>query len=81
MKVKVSFNSKLRVITGGTQAELELPDDCAVSGLKKVLLGMVPQLKRRLDTAVIAIDHALTKEEPLIKPGMEISIFPPVVGG
>lgn len=60
---------------------MELPDDCAVSGLKKVLPGMDLHHRAGLDMVALSTDYTLMKDDTLIKPGMDISIFPPVVGG
>jgi molybdopterin synthase sulfur carrier subunit len=81
MKAKVSFFAVLREISGVDQVELELPENCTISGFREVLLVKFPQLKQGLETAIIAIDHSLSEEYTLIKPGMDISIFPPIAGG
>ena len=71
----------LRVIAGEDQVELELPDDCPVRELKTILLDKYPQLKMGMETAIVAIDHTQSDDDMKIKPGMDISIFPPVAGG
>lgn len=81
MKVKISLYSMLRVIAGVNQVEVELPDDCPVGELKAILLDKYPQLKMGMESAIVAIDYSQSDDGTVIKPGMDISIFPPVAGG
>lgn len=81
MKATVHFFAVLREISGVDQVELDLPDNCTVSGLRRVLRHKFPQLQQGLETAIIAIDHTLSEGSTLIEPGMDISIFPPIAGG
>ncbi len=63
------------------QAELDLPEGCTVSELKQVILNDFPQLAGGMESAIVAIDHAVSDPDRLIKPDMDISIFPPIAGG
>ena len=81
MIVNISLFSMLRVIAGVNQVELELPDDCPVRELKTILLDKYPQLKMGMESAIVAIDHSQSDDDSVIKPGMDISIIPPVAGG
>jgi molybdopterin converting factor subunit 1 len=81
MITKISFYAVLREITGVNQVELEIPDNCSVNELRGILLKEYPRLRQGLETAIIAIDHSHSDDNITIKPGMEVSIFPPIVGG
>ena len=81
MKVKLAIFPNPPIITGRNETELELSGDCTGRRLNNILPGTHAELKYYMDMAILSIDYTLTKDNTLIKPGMDISIFPPVMGG
>jgi molybdopterin converting factor small subunit len=81
MRTRVSFFAVLREIAGVAQAEFDLPEGCTVRELKQIILNDFPQLARGMESAIVAIDHAVSEPDRQINPDLDISIFPPIAGG
>ncbi len=80
-KVKVLFFATLRDAAGTRSAELEVPDGTTVLGLKDAIVQQYPNLKRPLDTALVAINREYTPDEARLPEQAEVAFFPPVSGG
>jgi molybdopterin converting factor small subunit len=81
MRTRVSFFAVLREIAGVAQADLDLPEGCTIGDLKQVILNDFPQLAGGMESAIVAIDQVVSDPDQLVKPDMDISIFPPIAGG
>ena len=60
---------------------VELPDGARLSELKTRLFDRHPRLEELWPRLAVAVDGALAKDDPELKPGVEVALLPPVSGG
>ncbi len=80
-KVKVLFFATLRDGAGTRSAEIEVAEGTTVQGLKDAIVQQYPNLKRPIETALVAINREYTPDQAVVPQGAEVAFFPPVSGG
>ena len=81
MNIRVQFYSHLRDLAGGSELSIDLPDKATVSDLLTKIYEKVPTLRSRDKSILIGAGVEFVDRNYELKPGVEISIMPPVQGG
>lgn len=79
--IKLMFFATLRDRAGTKSAEMQIPEDMTVAGLKDRIAEIYPNLKPALESALIAVNREYADEEALLPANAEVAFFPPVSGG
>ena len=81
MKIHVVAFATASDVLGRGPTELELPDGARLSELKALLFERHPSLEALWPRLAVAVDGALAKDNPVLPPGVEVALLPPVSGG
>ncbi len=82
MPLRILFFAAARDAAGGiSEAELSLPDDPTVGGLRAALGDRWPRLGEILPRCRLAVNEAFAAEGDPLRDGDEVAIIPPVAGG
>lgn len=81
MKVQVLFWSYFRDRVGVAQAEVDVADDARVSDLVAEVHRRWPVLEPLAPIMRVAVGLDYAGMEAPLRPGVEVSLFPPVQGG
>ena len=81
MQVTVNFYSYLRDLTSCAQVTETLPDGDTLNDLFKKLVTRFPHLETIQKSILMAVGVDYQKGNHVLKPGDEVSLFPPVQGG
>ena len=81
MQLRVRFWSYFTEITGTAECVIEAPEEATVSQAMEIVEQQFPKLAplRRSTLHAIGCEYALPTQ--VLKPGDELSLFPPVQGG
>ena len=80
-RIKVLFFATLRDRAGMKSAELEIPVETTVQGLKDLIVDAYPNLQETMDSVVISINREFAFDETVVPENAEVAMFPPVSGG
>lgn len=80
-RIKVLFFATLRDRAGMKSAELEIPVETTVQGLKDLIVDAYPNLQETMDSVVISINREFAFDENIVPENAEVAMFPPVSGG
>ena len=80
-RIKVLFFATLRDRAGMKSAELEIPVETTVQGLKDLIVDIYPNLQETMDSVVISINREFAFDETVVPENAEVAMFPPVSGG
>ena len=80
-RIKVLFFATLRDRAGMKSAELEIPVETTVRGLKDLIVDAYPNLQETMDSVVISINREFAFDENVVPENAEVAMFPPVSGG
>ena len=81
MKVRVTFHSYFRDLTGATEAHEEVPSGTTLGDLVQSLQKRFPKLKSMERSTLMAVDVEYQTANYQLREGDEVSLFPPVQGG
>lgn len=81
MQVSVYFHSYFKDLTGCTEAVETLADGSTINDLLHQLIARFPKLAGMQNSTLIAVGVEYQDRAYVLKPGDEISFFPPVRGG
>ena len=81
MKVRVTFHSYFRDLTGATEAQEEVPSGTTLGELVQSLQKRFPKLKSMERSTLMAVDVEYQTANYQLREGDEVSLFPPVQGG
>ena len=81
MKVRVHFHSYFRELTGSVREEFELEEASSVDDLRRKVEARFPKLSGLRKSTLIAVGVDYQKGDYRLRPGDEVSFFPPVQGG
>lgn len=81
MKVRVSFYSYFRDLTGCAEAEEELTDGATLGELVMRLQQRFPKLKAMERSTLMAVGIEYQSKEYRLQEDDAVSLFPPVQGG
>ena len=79
--VKVLFFATLRDRAGTKSADLDIPADTTVQGLKDLVVAAYPGLQQMMETVVISINREFAFDDSVVPENAEVAMFPPVSGG
>ncbi len=80
-KITVLFFATFRDKAGTSRAEIEIPEDTTIAGLRAILAAQYPGLEDMADHALASINKEFAFDEEVIPSGAEVAWFPPVSGG
>jgi len=81
VRVRVHLFARYREATGQGQVDLELPEGGTVETAWSAVVDRHPQLAQYRPFTLFAVGHDYVEFDHLLKPGDELSLFPPVSGG
>jgi len=81
MKIPVTFYSYFKDLTGTDQAILELPDSSTIAEFMEQVFEQFPKMREMDRSTLIAVGVEYQDRAYPLKPGDEVSLFPPVQGG
>ena len=81
MQIFVHFYSYFKDLTGCVETVQNVPDGSTVGDLLRELIARFPKLAGMQNSTLIAIGVEYQDRACVLKPGDEVSLFPPVQGG
>ncbi len=81
MITKVHFYSYFKELTGCTETSVELAEGATIEQLYAELIRRYPKLAAMNHSTLIAVGAEYQGRSYVLKPGDEVSLFPPVQGG
>ena len=81
MRIRVTFYSYFRELTGCSEVEQELPDRCTLRELRDRLEAQFPKLVSMRKSTLIAVGLEYRPAEYQLQEHDEVALFPPVQGG
>ena len=81
MTVSAHFYSYFKELTGCTEAAVDLPEGGTIGDLLVRLTARFPKLAPMQKSMLIAVGVDYADRNQVLKPGDEVSLFPPVQGG
>jgi len=81
MRIKVSFYSYFKDLTGCSNTEEMLAAGAKISDLMAVLYAKFPKLAALANSTLIAVGLEYQGRSYVLREGDEVSLFPPVQGG
>jgi molybdopterin converting factor small subunit len=81
MTVPVHFYSYFKDLAGCAQTTITLPVQSTIHDLVRQLCARFPQWAAMQKSALIAVGVEYQGRDYVLKPGDEVSLFPPVQGG
>jgi len=81
VRVRVHLFARYREATGRGQVDLELPEGGTVETAWSAVVDRHPQLAQYRPYTLFAVGHDYVEPDHPLKPGDELSLFPPVSGG
>lgn len=81
MRIKVNFYSYFKDLTGCAHTFEELPSASSIADLTRQLITKFPKLAAMEKSTLIAVGVEYQNKDYVLKPGDEVSLFPPVQGG
>ena len=81
MRVTVSFYSYFKDLTGCAQVAETLPEGSTLNDLFRQLADRFPKLAAMRKSTLMSVGVDYQDGSYVLKPGDEVSLFPPVQGG
>ena len=81
MRITVAFYSYFKDLAGCALVTEELPEESRVSDLLKALADRFPRFAEMQKSMLVAVGVEYQDRNHVLKPGDEVSLFPPVQGG
>jgi len=81
MTVPVHFWSYFRDLAGAAQLEVQIPEGATVESVLQAVYVAHPRLGALRQSTLIAVGVEYQGPSYVLKPGDEVSLFPPVQGG
>jgi molybdopterin converting factor small subunit len=81
MEVSVHFYSYFKDLAGCAQTSVSLADGLTLQDLIEQISGRFPKWAAMHKSALIAVGVEYQNRDYKLKPGDEVSLFPPVQGG
>jgi len=81
MRVRVSFYSYFKDLTGCSEVTEDLPDGSTLGDLLNRLVTRFPKLAAMRKSALMAVGVDYQDSRYVLKAGDQVSLFPPVQGG
>jgi molybdopterin converting factor small subunit len=81
MQITVHFYSYFKDLTGCAQTSATVADGGTIGDLLQTLTAQFPKLAAMQKSMLIAVGVDYQTRDYVLKPGDEVSLFPPVQGG
>ena len=81
MKVRAQFYAQLRDLVGSREMDVDLAEGATVGDLLDQVYAQQPKLRPNDKSILIGAGVEFVDRNYKLKPGVEISIMPPVQGG
>lgn len=81
MRVRVSFYSWFKDLTGCAQTSETLPEGATLDVLHQQLLARFPRLVPVRNSTLLAVGVEYQPRDYVLREGDEVALFPPVQGG
>ena len=81
MTIAVHFYSYFKELTGCAETTVDLPEGGTIGDLLAQLMARFPKLAPMQKSMLIAVGVDYAERGQALKPGDEVSLFPPVQGG
>ena len=81
MQVSVHFYLYFKELTGCAQTAVTMPDKSTLHDLVREMSALFPKWAPMKNSALIAVGVEYQGRDHVLKPGDEVSFFPPVQGG
>jgi molybdopterin converting factor small subunit len=81
MKVRVSFYSYFKDLTGCAEVIEAIPENSTLGFLHDAMLARFPRLTPFRKSTLCAVGLEYRKPDYVLQPGDEVAFFPPVQGG
>ena len=81
MTIAVHFYSYFKELTGCAETTVDSPEGGTIGELLSELMTRFPKLAPMQKSMLIAVGVDYAVREQVLKPGDEVSLFPPVQGG
>ena len=81
MQVSVQFYSYFKDLVGCAQTTVTVPDSSTLDDLIRELSVRFPKWANMRKSTLIAVGVEYQNRDYILKPGDEVSLFPPVQGG
>lgn len=81
MRIKITFYSYFKDLTGAAQVEEEVSSPCTISELVDRLSQRFPKLASMRKATLVAVGLEYCPPNYVLKENDEVSLFPPVQGG
>jgi molybdopterin converting factor subunit 1 len=81
IRVKILFFANLRELVGVKEISMDLVEGTRVDEVKSILCQEYPNLKRAMESILVAVNKEYAFDEEVVPAGAEVAFFPPVSGG
>lgn len=81
MTIRIQFFSWFKDLAGCDQTTETVPDGCTLGALYGKLMARFPKLEGTGKSTLFAVGVDYQTRDYVLKPGDEVSLFPPVQGG
>lgn len=81
MKIEIQFFSYFKDAAGCEQTTEELPEGATVHHLMQRIHARFPKLAAAARSTLVAVGLEYAPSDQKLKPGDQVSLFPPVQGG
>ncbi|MBN8246651.1 MAG: MoaD/ThiS family protein [Verrucomicrobia bacterium] len=81
MNIPVHFWSYFRDLAGAAQGEVQVPEGATVETVLNAVYAAHPRLGALRQSTLIAVGVEYQGPSFVLRPGDEVSLFPPVQGG
>ncbi len=81
MNIPVTFYSYFKDLTGINQATIEVSEGSTIGQLMSTVFERYPKMRSMERSTLIAVGVEYQDQTYILKPGDDVSLFPPVQGG
>lgn len=81
MTVRIQFFSWFKDLAGCDQTTEAVEDGCTLGELHQQVMSRFPRLQGTAKSTLFAVGVEYQRGDYILKPGDEVSLFPPVQGG
>ncbi len=81
MTVPVHLWSYFRDLAGTARLDVDVPDAASVEAVLRAVYALHPKLGALRNSTLIAVGVDYAIADQVLRPGDEVSLFPPVQGG
>jgi molybdopterin converting factor small subunit len=79
--IRVHFYSWFKDMTHCSQTLVAIPDNSTIGDLKMAVFEQFPKLSAVQNSMLVAVGVDYQRADYVLRPGDEVSLFPPVQGG